>query len=171
MIVALMTALTVIVLIVYEPALTKLLALTPIIIVGKAWRISPAYLLLGFAFFAFTLTWMREIVKDMEDFKGDEAEGCVTMPIRWGLLRSSRFVHLLSALTLLALAYASFGIWTLDPRDLDLVIYINFILLPAILVWAFRLPMKATKQHYHQSSRQLKLIMVLGVIALLVYHY
>ena len=114
---------------------------------------------------------MREIVKDMEDHKGDEAEGCITMPIKWGLLRSSRFVQLLAVITLLVLAYSSYRIWTLDFHDLDLVLYISLVMIPTLSVWAFRLPKKATMQHYHQSSRQLKLIMVLGVIALLVYHF
>ena len=172
LIVALMTALTVLALIVYEPALCRLLSAPAIMYRSKVfWIINPVYLLFGFAFFAFTLTWMREIVKDMEDFKGDEAEGCVTMPIKWGLLRSSRFVQMLAIVTLIVLAYSSYRIWSLDFHDLDLVLYIDIVMIPALAVWTFRLPQKATMQHYHQSSRQLKLIMVLGVIALLVYHY
>jgi len=172
LIVALMTALTVLVLIVYEPALCRLLSAPALMYRSKFfWIINPVYILSGFAFFAFTLTWMREIVKDMEDFKGDAAEGCVTMPIKWGLLRSSRFVQMLAVITLLVLAYSSYRIWSLDLHDLDLVLYINIVMIPALLIWMFRLPRKATMRHYHQSSRQLKLIMVLGVIALLVYHY
>jgi 4-hydroxybenzoate polyprenyltransferase len=172
LIVAVMTALTVLVLIVYEPSIFKLRSAPALMYKGKFfWIINPVYVLFGFAFFAFTLTWMREIVKDMEDFKGDEAEGCITMPIKWGLLRSSRFVQMLAVITLLVLAYSSYRIWSLDFHDLDLVLYINLVMIPALSVWAFRLPAKATMQHYHQSSRQLKLIMVLGVIALLVYHF
>jgi geranylgeranylglycerol-phosphate geranylgeranyltransferase len=41
-------------------------------------------------FFAFLTTMMREIVKDMEDVKGDEQEGARTLPIVYGMKTSSR---------------------------------------------------------------------------------
>ena len=34
--------------------------------------------------FAFLITYIREIVKDMEDIEGDRKYGCHTMPIVWG---------------------------------------------------------------------------------------
>lgn len=40
-------------------------------------------------FFAFLSTMMREIVKDMEDVKGDEMEGAGTLPIVYGMKASS----------------------------------------------------------------------------------
>ncbi len=36
-------------------------------------------------FFAFAITWLREIAKDLEDLKGDALDGCNTMPIKYGL--------------------------------------------------------------------------------------
>ncbi len=40
-------------------------------------------------FYAFLTTMMREIVKDMEDIKGDEIEGANTLPIAYGMKSSS----------------------------------------------------------------------------------
>ncbi|MCE5215173.1 MAG: UbiA family prenyltransferase [Methanobacterium sp.] len=40
-------------------------------------------------FYAFLTTMMREIVKDMEDVKGDEQEGANTLPIAYGMRVSS----------------------------------------------------------------------------------
>lgn len=40
-------------------------------------------------FFPFLTTMMREIVKDMEDMEGDKKEGARTLPIIYGLRRSS----------------------------------------------------------------------------------
>lgn len=40
-------------------------------------------------FYAFLTTVMREIVKDMEDVKGDKMEGANTMPIAYGMKSSS----------------------------------------------------------------------------------
>lgn len=170
-IVALMTALTIAALVIYEPGVRALRRLPAIFKFEKVdWRVNPLYVLIVFAGFAFILTWMREIVKDMEDYKGDDAEGCMTMPIRWGLLRSTRFVQVLSAGAIAWLVYCAFRIALLDFLDMDVVYFIGLILVPALAVWTFRLPRKATSAHYHQASRQLKLIMVLGIIALFVYY-
>src|SRR5690606_27459469 len=39
----------------------------------------------GFALFSFLLTWIREVIKDMEDLEGDREMECRTMPIIWGI--------------------------------------------------------------------------------------
>lgn len=41
--------------------------------------------ILGFAFFAFLTTLVRELQKDMADIKGDAADGCRTVPIVMGI--------------------------------------------------------------------------------------
>jgi len=43
------------------------------------------YWIFGFSAFAFLSTLVRELQKDMADVKGDEAEGCRTIPIVWGM--------------------------------------------------------------------------------------
>lgn len=43
------------------------------------------YWVLGFAAFAFVGSLVRELQKDMADVKGDEANGCRTIPIVWGM--------------------------------------------------------------------------------------
>lgn len=43
------------------------------------------YWVLGYAAFAFLSTLVRELQKDMADVKGDEAGGCRTVPIVWGM--------------------------------------------------------------------------------------
>ncbi|MBL7940296.1 MAG: geranylgeranylglycerol-phosphate geranylgeranyltransferase [Flavobacteriales bacterium] len=51
------------------------------------------YWILGFSGFAFLSTLVRELQKDMADVKGDEAEGCRTIPIAWGM-KSARALTL-----------------------------------------------------------------------------
>ncbi|WP_246070116.1 geranylgeranylglycerol-phosphate geranylgeranyltransferase [Mangrovivirga cuniculi] len=43
-----------------------------------------------YSYFAFTLTLIREIIKDMEDIKGDEEFGCRTIPIVLGLRKTKK---------------------------------------------------------------------------------
>ena len=40
----------------------------------------------GFALFAFLTTWIREIIKDLQDQNGDRELECHTLPIVWGEL-------------------------------------------------------------------------------------
>ena len=44
-----------------------------------------------YALFAFLLSMIREIVKDMEDMIGDSKDGCRTIPIVWGVKKAKRF--------------------------------------------------------------------------------
>lgn len=43
------------------------------------------YFILVYSAFAFVSTLVRELQKDMADIKGDEQEGCRTVPIVWGM--------------------------------------------------------------------------------------
>jgi 4-hydroxybenzoate polyprenyltransferase len=43
------------------------------------------YWIFAFSGFAFLSTLLRELQKDMADVKGDEAHGCRTIPIIWGM--------------------------------------------------------------------------------------
>ncbi|MFX8860325.1 UbiA family prenyltransferase, partial [Acinetobacter baumannii] len=69
-----------------------------------------------FTSFAFVISIIREVVKDMEDMEGDRRYGCTTMPIVWGLNATKVFVAvwlivLIAALTLLQVYALTFGWW------------------------------------------------------------
>lgn len=169
-VVALLTALTIVVLAVYEPILNPYFSASSFIKNLEGDRLpNPIWLLSVYAFFAFILTWMREIVKDMEDFKGDEADGCVTMPIQWGLQRASFFTMALGVLALIPLVIVSIAL--LWQQDWALGGYtIAAIIVP--LVWlVITLPKKATTAHYANMSRWLKIIMVSGIGSLIIYYF
>ena len=154
-VVALLTALTIIILIIYNPVL------------DHGTRLSVNVLLM-YAWFAFILTWMREIVKDMEDFKGDEAEGCMTMPIKRGLKFSIGFIRVLSALVVLPLMAACYLLFLHEMRLM--AAYVLCLLAFPVIGWALYLGNKFSTAHYHDASKKLKIIMVLGICSLIVYY-
>lgn len=167
--VALLTALTVLILAVFEPALYPYINFTYFIEEQGRVLVNPFGVIAVYTYFAFMLTWMREIVKDMEDFKGDAEDGCVTMPIRIGLQRSSWWVIFLGVLAVVPLAVAAFrlfaGAW------MALGIYIVLALVLPLVLLMIRLPRKATQQHYALMSRWLKIIMLAGIASLLLYYF
>ena len=80
-------------------------------------------------FFAFLMTMAREIVKDMEDVKGDQAEGASTLPIVYGNVVSSKLAAFFMIIASLAspLLYIG-GVFTW--------LYL-IILIPAILIFLY----------------------------------
>lgn len=169
-VVALLTAFTIIILILYEPAMHHFLTKPIFIKINESRAIpNPVWVLMVYTYFAFVLTWMREIVKDMEDLKGDDAEGCVTMPIKWGLKKASQFTQTLGVFALIPLVIAVFKLFL--KSNFLLGIYTLIALVIPILLWLFFLQKESTSVHYGKASRYLKFIMVSGIGSLILYYF
>jgi 4-hydroxybenzoate polyprenyltransferase len=114
--------------------------------------------------FAFLITWVREIIKDLEDLKGDEADGCTTMPIIMGINFSKKFVTMLITLCLVISVYFLFS-----TSHLNLAYKISFtslVLLP--LIYSAHKMFTAIKHvHYKLQSRIIKIITFIGIILLI----
>lgn len=164
-VVALLTALTILTLFVYEPALWQFFHKTPMLHNGNDLIPNPVWILGIYTCFAFILTWMREVVKDMEDHIGDAAEGCITMPIKIGLKPTATFIQVLSLFAIIPLLIASIKVQGL------LGAYTFLALALPLIAWVIYLPKNATTQHYRTMSRYLKIIMILGIGSLLIYYY
>jgi len=167
LVVALLTSFTIITLMVYETAIHYFATQWYFIHTPTFSAPNPVWVLGMYAFFAFMLTWVREIVKDMEDFKGDAAEGCVTMPIKWGLQRSVHFTQVLCLTVVVPLAIVSTKLYIAGWHIMALYTLCTIIL--PIGVWSLFLQRKATSAHYHTASTWLKIIMVMGVGSLIIY--
>src|SRR5690606_3141346 len=105
--VSILVAFTILALGGYESALRPFLHFRLFFSTARGVILNPLGVIIVYAFFAFTLTWMREIVKDMEDFKGDVREGCLTMPIKWGIKKSTTAVIIIGIASLIPLVMAS----------------------------------------------------------------
>lgn len=168
-VVSILTALTIATLMLYENAIRYYLFKDFFIYANDVLIPNPVWVLGTYVYFAFMLTWMREIVKDMEDFKGDAEQGCVTMPIKWGLLKSARFTQALGTLTVIPLIFGAVKL--LKEEWYVLGIYTLVGLAAPIIIWMYKLPQHATTKHYGKESRGLKIIMVLGIVSLVIYYF
>jgi 4-hydroxybenzoate polyprenyltransferase len=123
--------------------------------------------IIGYALFAFLLTFVREIIKDLEDFEGDAAFGRNTIPIAWGpaLARVIIYCTLILSLFLLGIALFKFR-WSLITLGYGIVLIVIPLIITGVLVF------KADdKIGYHRASYSLKLIMFSGLIFNLVARY
>ena len=119
----------------------------------------------GFALFAFLLTWIREIIKDMQDQMGDRELECHSMPVVWGDLWTKVFVTALIILTLAIIGHIWYHLlpfpigWTsLSTRYIALGIVVP--LLSAIwLLWSAKIP-----SDYKSCQQVSKFAMLIGML-------
>lgn len=119
----------------------------------------------GFALFAFLLTWIREIIKDMQDQMGDRELECHSMPVVCGEKWTKVFITVLIAITLAVLGHLWYHVlpfptnWaSLSTRYIVLGIVIP-ILGALWLLWSAKIP-----SDYKTCQQVVKLTMFLGML-------
>lgn len=121
-------------------------------------------LVLAYALFAFLLTLVREIIKDLEDWRGDQAAGSHTLPIAIGL-RNTRFVTAaILAVTMILLGYALTVLYRLGL--LMAFWYMVVTVLAGSVYLLAGLFRAREKKDYHYLSTLCKLIMVAGILSM-----
>lgn len=128
----------------------------------------------GYALFAFLLTLVREIIKDIEDFEGDQAFGRNTIPVFLGKKTAKTIAASLLLFTLLVLMYI-FGAHLnyLPSGKFDYVTLIYFILGLIIPIFTLLVMLLTAekKEDYHKASGLNKLIMLFGLLYALVFRF
>jgi 4-hydroxybenzoate polyprenyltransferase len=135
--------------------LTGLSVYMPVFLYGTAQQT-----LLLYACFAFFISLVREIIKDMEDIKGDEEFGCKTLPIIWGIRKTKIVIYAVSFLFVCIISMI------LIHAELNTQLY--FLIFPApLFVWLLiKLSKADTSIQFLQLSFICKWIMVAGVISM-----
>jgi 4-hydroxybenzoate polyprenyltransferase and related prenyltransferases len=117
-----------------------------------------------YAGFAFMISLVREVVKDIEDMPGDARYGCRTMPIVWGVnvakVFAATWLVVLMAALLIILAYVlPFGwFWA--------VLYCVLLIVIPLMVILRKLFTATSTRDYHQLSTGLKLVMLTGILSM-----
>lgn len=131
------------------------------------------YWVAGFGFFAFITNFIREVIKDAEDFEGDRAYGMNTFPIVTGMLFTKMIiVSLISVLiTLVTFVLMRYIIFSGDSFDYITTIYFSILIYIPLLVIIFKILIAKSKRDYHISSQILKLVMLSGVLYSMIVFY
>ncbi len=119
--------------------------------------------------FAFIITLIREVVKDIEDMEGDARYGCRTMPIAWGVDFSKVFagiwmVILLVLLIIVLLYILQFRMW------LGAVYNIVLIITPTAYCLYLLFNAKQTKD-YSALSKWIKAVMFTGILSMVFFKF
>ena len=118
------------------------------------------FLVFTYALFAFSISLLREIIKDMEDQPGDETFGCQTLPIIWGISRTKTLLYVLSGFFIFLLFFLS---GTLGNRTL--IIYFLLLIIP-IAYFITKLVYADTKRDFAYLSDFCKLLMLSGILSM-----
>jgi len=113
-----------------------------------------------YALFAFFMTLIREIIKDMEDLKGDNSFGCKTLPIIWGIRKTKLLVYFLMSIFILAVVTLN-RLYVGLPMNYFLIL----LFLPMGLLLA-RLLRADTIKDFDVLSQLCKVIMLLGILTM-----
>ena len=119
---------------------------------------------LAYATFAFLLSLVREIIKDMEDTEGDQAAGCRTVPLVLGIQPTKYIVGAILLASILLLVYVQVILFRLSMY----MAFWYFIVTVQAGSWYlfFKLFLAREKQDYHFLSSLCKLIMVAGILSM-----
>ena len=118
------------------------------------------FLVYTFAAFAFFISLIREIIKDIEDVRGDATFGCQTLPIIWGLRRTKILLYILIFCFLLVLFSLSAYLQNV------VVMYFCFFILVPVGWLTYKLFWADTKREFSYLSKFCKLIMLSGILSM-----
>lgn len=118
-----------------------------------------------YAGFAFIVSLIREVIKDLEDMDGDAKYNCRTMPIAWGVPTSKVFtgvwlVVAIAALTIVQLYAWQSGWW-------QIAVYVILVIILPLVIILRKLFKAAGPSHYHVLSTYVKLVMFFGILSML----
>jgi 4-hydroxybenzoate polyprenyltransferase len=113
-----------------------------------------------YALFAFSMTLVREIIKDMEDLKGDTTYGCKTLPIIWGFRKTKVALYIFLTVFVISVLLIHFFF-----SPLPIYYFLIFLFIP-LAVLIFRLVQADTKNDFYRLSTLCKVIMLFGILSM-----
>lgn len=114
-----------------------------------------------YALFAMSITLIREILKDMEDVKGDSSFGIESVPVIFGIRGAKIFIYLVIGIS------GAFLISFLVTIDNWLVRYYFIALLPIFFWFIYKLILADRQKDYQSLIRFTNLIIVSGLISMI----
>lgn len=120
-------------------------------------------MVIAYALFAFSFTLIREIIKDMEDLKGDATFGCRTLPVVYGLRKTKKIIYALSVAFLAGLcllAYIFVG--------KAVALFCLGLVFPMGLL-AYMLSKADTVKDFNYLSNYCKVVMLLGILSMIIF--
>ena len=120
-------------------------------------------LVFAYMLFAFLVSLVREIVKDIQDMKGDMRNECLTIPIKFGVSAARYISQLLLLVLLLVVAFWQFKMM----QSGAMALFGYLFLVDGLMVLAvFALSQAKESGQFGQVSSLLKVLMLAGILSI-----
>lgn len=113
--------------------------------------------------FAFMINLIREVVKDVEDIEGDRAESVKTFPVIFGV-EAARKIAVVFTVFLVLVTFIPF---LLKVYRIEYLVIIAVSVAPALVSVIRDITRAKEKKDWSKISGHLKLIMILGILAII----
>jgi len=136
----------------------------------REWMHVTLHIVLIYVAFAFLVTLIREIVKDMEDVEGDMRLNCRTIPVAWGLKTAQIIVLVLSLLTFIMSIYAKEYLYDYGYNIASYMLNGAGIFMFAMMfgnVFGLLDASFRTSKQFRMQSIALKISMIIGILSML----
>jgi 4-hydroxybenzoate polyprenyltransferase len=118
-------------------------------------------MVLVYAIFCFLISLIREVIKDMQDIRGDLKYGCQTLPIYWGIAKTKWFIY---SLILVFAIYLGFLQIRLDNQSVKIALGMLFF---PLIYLGFKLYKADKSQDFKALSNLCKYLMMLGILSMI----
>ena len=122
---------------------------------------------LAYAIFAFVTTLIREIIKDVQDVKGDKRAGGRTIAVRLSQTTVKAVVvtfQIALALSLLFLVYYF-------RQTLGIVIYVSVLVFAPVILSTVAVIRSKSPENWGLAAKLMKLVMVFGILSVIIFTY
>lgn len=115
------------------------------------------------ASFLYLIILIRELIKDMENIKGDFASNYQTIPVRFG---ENKAKQIITAVTLLTLVPIYFIVRD-HALEVGYMVYYFYLSIGVLVLFLYKLWRSVTLSEYHSLHVSLKLLILLGVFSII----
>ena len=133
-------------------------------------------IIIAFSLFSFIMTFIREIIKDIEDIEGDKIFNSNTLPIKYGIKNAKKVAILLIIFTLSFLIYfqyfqfsvlnttfsSNITYWGANNISVFYTILIELLLILLLK----RISSSKTKLDFNNVSKICKYLMIIGILSI-----
>ncbi|MBE0651172.1 MAG: geranylgeranylglycerol-phosphate geranylgeranyltransferase [Bacteroidales bacterium] len=118
--------------------------------------------------FAFLVSLLREVIKDIEDEEGDEKTGCGTFAVVYGNHKAKILALVVGIIGLLA----SFGFQWLFFQKEFFILFFYFILIDILFALVIiKIIQAKEKLHFTKLSVFVKLLMLAGILSMVLFYF
>ena len=124
--------------------------------------------LILYAGFAFLSTFVRELIKDVEDLEGDRRHGCKTLPILWGIPLTRLFIF--SWVVVLLVLVFIVMVYLLQLKMRFAFLYGVFFIVGPLLLLLKRLHVADNSIEFGKLSSLMKWVLLAGILSMIFFY-